>query len=78
MLLVILLTLSTLAAVGVTLQVCAVQGLGMIWVLPVTFLGAFLAQAAVLFLVIWISCTLMKINISGLWSSRSAMWRFLF
>lgn len=60
MLLVILLTLSTLTAVGVTLQTCMVQGLGMIWVLPVTFLGAFLVQVAVLFLVIWISCTLAK------------------
>ena len=60
MLLVILLTISTLAAVGVTLQTCAVQGLGMIWVLPVTFLGTFLVQVIITFLVIWISCTLAK------------------
>ena len=60
MLLILLLTLSTLAAVAATLQTCAVQGLGAIWVLPVSFLGVFLAQAAILFLVIWISCMLVK------------------
>ena len=60
MLLILVITLSTLTAVAATLQTCAVQGLGMLWVLPVSFLGAFLAQAAVIFLVIWISCTLVK------------------
>lgn len=60
MLLILVLALSTLTAVGATLQTCLVQGLGMLWVLPVTFLGAFLAQAAVIFLVIWVSCTLVK------------------
>ena len=60
MLLILLLTVSTLAAVAATLQTCAVQGLGAVWVLPVSFLGVFLAQAAILFLVIWISCMLVK------------------
>ncbi len=60
MLLILVITLSTLTAVAATLQTCAVQGLGMIWVLPVSFLGAFLAQAAVIFLVIWVSCALVK------------------
>lgn len=60
MLLILVITLSTLTAVGLTLQTCAIEGLGRIWVLPVSFLGAFLAQAAVIFLVIWISCALVK------------------
>ena len=75
MLLILVLTLSTLVAIGATLQTCMLQGLGMIWVLPVSFLGAFLVQAAIIFLVIWLSCALVKNKPSP--EKESKYFRFL-
>ena len=60
MLIGIVIALSTVLAVVLTLQTCAVQGLGMLWVLPVSFLGAFLLQILILFLTLWIACTIVK------------------
>lgn len=60
MLLAIVMILSVLAAVTLTLQTCALQGMGAIWVLPVSFVGVFVALAAVIFGVIWISCVCVK------------------
>ena len=75
MLLILVLTLSTLVAIGSTLQTCMLQGLGMIWVLPVSFLGAFLVQAAIIFLMIWLSCALVKNKPSP--EKESKYFRFL-
>lgn len=60
MLIGIVIALSTALAVVLTLQTCAVEGLGMLWVLPVSFLGAFLVQILILFLTLWIGCLVVK------------------
>ncbi len=60
MLLGVMIALSALTAVALTWQACAVQGLGMLWVLPVSLLGAFLTQVIALFIVIWICAQVTK------------------
>ena len=60
MLLYIFLALSAVFSAGLTLRSCLVEGLQRLWVLPVSFLGAFLVQVIIFFLVIWISCSIVK------------------
>ena len=56
MLIGIVTALSALTGTALCLYLCALYGLGFIWVLPVGFVAAFLAQALIVFLVLWVSC----------------------
>ncbi len=75
MLLGIVTVLSVLSALAITLPTCALEGLGAIWVLPVSFLGTFLGLALIVFLVVWISCALVKME--ELPEKESKYYRFL-
>lgn len=75
MLLGIVLTLSVLTALAVALPACAFHGLGMLWVLPVSFLGTFLGLALITFLIIWISCAC--VDMKRAQEKESKYFRFL-
>jgi len=58
----IMLTLALLMAVGICVGAGGFGSLAWLWVLPVSFLGSFLALAVALFLTVWISCMLVDTN----------------
>ena len=62
MLLGIVLALSLLIAGAVCLLTGGFTGLGWLWVLPVSFLGAFIVLAALAFLFFWLMCKRVDIN----------------
>ena len=56
------LILSALSAAGIAWVSDAFSSLAWLWILPVSFLGTFLALGLLLFLVLWISCALVDLN----------------
>ena len=56
----ILLSLALVIAVAVCFLAGGFAGITWLWLLPVAFLGGFLAVAVVVFLVFWISCALVN------------------
>lgn len=58
----IILAIILLLAVGICFGVGGFAGLAWLWILPVSFLGSFLAVAAVIFLTLWISCAFVDTN----------------
>ena len=56
----ILLILALILAVTVCCLTGGFAGLGWLWILPLAFLGSFLTLAVILFLTLWISCTLVN------------------
>ena len=62
MLLGIVLALSLLIAGAVCLLTGGFTGLGWLWILPVSFLGAFIVLAALAFLFFWLMCKRVDIN----------------
>ena len=55
-------TISALVGTALCLWQCALYGLGFIWVLPVAFAATFLVLALIVFLVLWISCLVVKLD----------------
>ncbi len=62
MLLWIIAALSALGSAGLCLATGSFQSLAWLWVLPVSFLGCFLALGALFFLVLWVSCLLVDLK----------------
>ncbi len=54
--------LSALSAVGTGLGSGSFEGLGWLWVLPVTFVGTFLGLALLWFLGLWLMCALVDLK----------------
>ena len=62
MLLGIILTASLLIAAGICLLTGSFAGLAWLWILPVSFVGAFVVLAALAFLFFWLMCKRVDIN----------------
>lgn len=58
----IIVALSALVGTALCLYCCMFYGMGYVWVLPVVFLAALVAQAVLVFLWLWISCLFLDMN----------------
>ena len=63
MLIGIITIVSAAVAAGVCLGVDAFAGLGWLWVLPVSFIGSFLALALLFFLFLWLMCAIVRMDV---------------